>query len=156
MCNFRHSAQVVVSHLHPIKKKSEVLINKWRNVYKTSFLCVSSMAPFCWRDGEERAWMQQNEEWHQPAPKHFGSLLRTESAHLPKCNGHNFIFFSCVIWKSQTHRRLLSLEGWGNSIKRQTVARVVRTWHRLPREVVVTPSLEVFKVSLDWDLGNPV
>ena len=31
---------------------------------------------------------------------------------------------------------------------------VVRCWHSLPREVVDTPSLEVFKIRLDGALGN--
>ncbi|KFO78964.1 hypothetical protein N303_12209, partial [Cuculus canorus] len=34
--------------------------------------------------------------------------------------------------------------------------RVVRHWHRLPREVVDTPSLEVFKARLDGALGSLV
>ncbi|GAB0196101.1 hypothetical protein GRJ2_002075400 [Grus japonensis] len=34
--------------------------------------------------------------------------------------------------------------------------RVVRPWHRLPREVVEAPSLEVFKARLDGALGNVV
>ncbi|GAB0199178.1 hypothetical protein GRJ2_002383200 [Grus japonensis] len=34
--------------------------------------------------------------------------------------------------------------------------RVVRHWHRLPREVVDAPSLEVFKTRLDEALGNQV
>lgn len=32
--------------------------------------------------------------------------------------------------------------------------RVVRPWHRLPREVVGTPSLEMFQVRLEWTLSN--
>jgi len=32
--------------------------------------------------------------------------------------------------------------------------RVVKHWHRMPREVVHAPSLETFKVSLDWALSN--
>ncbi|KGL98080.1 hypothetical protein N301_05433, partial [Charadrius vociferus] len=34
--------------------------------------------------------------------------------------------------------------------------RVVRHWHRLPKEVVEAPSLEVFKARLDVALGNLV
>ncbi|KFR16616.1 hypothetical protein N306_00794, partial [Opisthocomus hoazin] len=34
--------------------------------------------------------------------------------------------------------------------------RVVRPWHRLPREVVDAPSLEVFKARLDGALSNLV
>ena len=34
--------------------------------------------------------------------------------------------------------------------------RVVRPWHRLPREAVAAPSLEVFKAGLDGALGNLV
>ncbi|KFV12060.1 hypothetical protein N340_00333, partial [Tauraco erythrolophus] len=34
--------------------------------------------------------------------------------------------------------------------------RVVRHWHRLPREAVDAPSLEVFKARLDEALGNLV
>ena len=34
--------------------------------------------------------------------------------------------------------------------------RVVRHWHRLPREAVGAPSLEVFKARLDGALGNLV
>ena len=34
--------------------------------------------------------------------------------------------------------------------------RVVRCWHRLPREVVDAPSLKVFKARLDWALGSLV
>jgi len=32
--------------------------------------------------------------------------------------------------------------------------RVVKHWHRFPREVVDAPSLETFKVSLDGALSN--
>ena len=32
--------------------------------------------------------------------------------------------------------------------------RVVRCWHRLPRELVGAPSLEVFKARLDGALGS--
>ena len=34
--------------------------------------------------------------------------------------------------------------------------RVVRCWHRLPRDVVDAPSLEVFKARLDGTLGSLV
>ena len=35
-------------------------------------------------------------------------------------------------------------------------ARAVRQWHRLPREVVESPSLEVFKNRVDVALGDTV
>ncbi|KFR14931.1 hypothetical protein N306_13602, partial [Opisthocomus hoazin] len=34
--------------------------------------------------------------------------------------------------------------------------RVVKHWHRLPREAVAAPSLEVFKARLDGALSNVV
>ncbi|KFP73081.1 hypothetical protein N311_01316, partial [Apaloderma vittatum] len=34
--------------------------------------------------------------------------------------------------------------------------RLVRPWHRLPREVVAAPSLRTFKVRLDGALSNLV
>ena len=40
--------------------------------------------------------------------------------------------------------------------KKFFMLRVVKHWHRLPREVVDAPSLEVFKVRLDGALGNLV
>ncbi|GAB0205654.1 hypothetical protein GRJ2_003031000 [Grus japonensis] len=40
--------------------------------------------------------------------------------------------------------------------KKFFTVRVVRHWHRLPREVVDAPSLEVFKARLDEALGNVV
>ncbi|GAB0193187.1 hypothetical protein GRJ2_001784000 [Grus japonensis] len=40
--------------------------------------------------------------------------------------------------------------------KKFFTVRVVRQWHRLPREVVDAPSLEVFKARLDEALGNVV
>ncbi|GAB0205607.1 hypothetical protein GRJ2_003026300 [Grus japonensis] len=40
--------------------------------------------------------------------------------------------------------------------KKFFTVRVMRHWHRLPREVVDAPSLEVFKARLDEALGNVV
>ncbi|KFQ22224.1 hypothetical protein N332_13694, partial [Mesitornis unicolor] len=40
--------------------------------------------------------------------------------------------------------------------KKFFTVRVVRHWHRLPREVLDAPSLEVFKARLDRALGNLV
>ncbi|KFQ25226.1 hypothetical protein N332_10917, partial [Mesitornis unicolor] len=40
--------------------------------------------------------------------------------------------------------------------KKFFTVRVMRHWHRLPREAVNAPSLEVFKVRLDEALGNLV
>ncbi|KFQ39849.1 hypothetical protein N332_11026, partial [Mesitornis unicolor] len=40
--------------------------------------------------------------------------------------------------------------------KKFFTVRVVRHWHRLPREVVDAPSLKVFKARLDGALGNLV
>jgi len=38
--------------------------------------------------------------------------------------------------------------------KKFLTVRVVRTWHRLPREAVAAPSLEAFKGRLDWALST--
>ncbi|KFO56644.1 hypothetical protein N302_00731, partial [Corvus brachyrhynchos] len=46
----------------------------------------------------------------------------------------------------------LSLDTW----KKFFTVRVVRHWHRLPREAVDAPSLGVFKARLDGALGNLV
>ncbi|KFV77923.1 hypothetical protein N308_11534, partial [Struthio camelus australis] len=41
-----------------------------------------------------------------------------------------------------------------NMRKKFFAARVTEHWHRLPREVVEPPSLEIFKTRLDVILGN--
>ncbi|KFQ39850.1 hypothetical protein N332_11027, partial [Mesitornis unicolor] len=43
-----------------------------------------------------------------------------------------------------------------NISKEFFTVRVVRHWHRLPREAVDAPSLEVFKARLDRALGSLV
>ncbi|KFV58199.1 hypothetical protein N341_07969, partial [Tyto alba] len=40
--------------------------------------------------------------------------------------------------------------------KKLFTVKVMRHWHRLPREAVAAPSLAVFKVRLDGALGNLV
>jgi len=40
--------------------------------------------------------------------------------------------------------------------KKLFTMRVVRCWHRLPREAVAAPSLAVFNARLDGALSNPV
>ena len=40
--------------------------------------------------------------------------------------------------------------------KTSFIIRVVKLWHRLPREVVDAPSLETLKVRLDRALSNPI
>jgi len=40
--------------------------------------------------------------------------------------------------------------------KKFSTMRVVRHWHRLPREVMNAPSLEVFKARLDGAMSNLV
>ncbi|KFQ13482.1 hypothetical protein N330_07938, partial [Leptosomus discolor] len=40
--------------------------------------------------------------------------------------------------------------------KKFITVRVVRPWHRLPREAVAAPSLTVFKARLDGALSNLV
>jgi len=43
-----------------------------------------------------------------------------------------------------------------NTRKKFFTRRVVRHWHRFPREAVAAPSLEVFKARLDGALSNLV
>ncbi|KFQ72308.1 hypothetical protein N335_03994, partial [Phaethon lepturus] len=40
--------------------------------------------------------------------------------------------------------------------RKKFLTRAEKPWHRLPREVVVAPSLETFKVRLDGALSNLV
>ena len=41
-----------------------------------------------------------------------------------------------------------------NIRKHSFTVRVTEHWHRLPREVIASPSLEIFKCHLDMVLGN--
>jgi len=47
------------------------------------------------------------------------------------------------------YKRGQRLDMWGKFF----TERVMKHWHRLPREVVNVPSLEVFKIRLDDTLG---
>lgn len=73
---------------------------------KISSLRASSMTPLFFA-----GWMgrREHEESHQSVPKQFGSLLRTEITHLPRCNGAQLHFcqvsMAKAIWKTQTHKR---------------------------------------------------
>ena len=53
-----------------------------------------------------------------------------------------------IIFKLKEGRFRLDLR------KKSFPVRVVRQWHRLPREAVAAPSLEGFKARLDGALGN--
>ena len=39
-------------------------------------------------------------------------------------------------------------------VRKRFFIRVVKHWNRLPRDVVDAPSLETFKVRLDWTLSS--
>lgn len=45
---------------------------------------------------------------------------------------------------------------WIQGQKKKITERVVKHWGRLPREVVVPPTLEVFKIYVDMGLSNMV
>ena len=63
----------------------------------------------------------------------------------------NYIPTSCTYNRaSYQHRSSLDVRG---KLFRE---KVVRRWHRLPREAVGAPSLEVFKPRLDGALGSLV
>ena len=53
-------------------------------------------------------------------------------------------------WKLKERKFRLDIRG------KFFTMRVVRCWHRLPREAVGAPSLEVFKARLDGALGSLV
>jgi len=53
-------------------------------------------------------------------------------------------------------RGLVLKNGYMDIRKKFFTARVVRSWHRLPREAVAAPSLAVFKARSDGALSNLV
>ncbi|GAB0184909.1 hypothetical protein GRJ2_000956200 [Grus japonensis] len=62
-------------------------------------------------------------------------------------------------WRNRTRRNDLKLEKGRFRLgirKKFFIMRMVRHWHRLPREAVGAPSLEVFKARLDGALCNVV
>ena len=64
-----------------------------------------------------------------------------------------WISFSVNFW--DTHRRTVHYFSVIIDVRRKFFMQsVVRCWHRLPREAVDTPSLDMFKASLDGALGR--
>ena len=108
-------------------------------------------APLLWGKAERVGAVQPGED--KAAGRPYCSLPVPEEA----CKQAREGFFT----------RACSDRTWGNGfrlkegkfrleIRKKFTMRVVRPWHRLPREAVAAPSLAVFKARLDGALGNLV
>lgn len=81
--------------------------------------------------------------YSSPWKKHFSTFIRKQGARLLP-----------LLPTDGTLCRSINVSIWTQENTSFFPVRVVKCWHRLPRDVVESPSTEVFKTQLDTVLGN--